>query len=213
MPDAVSVSGTARGAMGKLALAFNTDLTANRIAYAAIFNKPAGTAMTVNANGTLGDQLEIASVSLKLSDLELTASRFSGGGAQPLSAEIDSNSFNLANLSPMINAAAGYDLAGMSEVHVKVTLGNNPPVMDGTVALKQVAMKLGPSQPGAISDLNGTIRLANGSRSGRADELHIRLRARESRGTSRLDQSAEGKLCAEGRFGEARADIREPSGQ
>ena len=162
IPDAVSVSGTARGAMGKLALAFNTDLTANRIAYATIFNKPAGTAMKVNANGTWGDQLEVASLSMKLSDLELTASRFSGGGTQPPSAQIDSNSFNLANLGPMINAAAGYELAGMSEVHVKVTLGNNPPAMDGTVALKQVAMKLGPSQPRAISDLNGTIRLANG---------------------------------------------------
>ena len=84
IPDPVSVSGTARGSFGKLAIALSTDLTANRVAYATIFNKPAGTAMTVNANGTWGEQLEIASVNLKLSDLELTASRFSGGGAQPL---------------------------------------------------------------------------------------------------------------------------------
>jgi hypothetical protein len=49
--DAASVSGTTRGSFGKLAIALNTDLTANRVAYAAIFNKPAATPMTVNANG------------------------------------------------------------------------------------------------------------------------------------------------------------------
>ncbi len=162
IPDAASVSGTARGSFGKLAIVLNTDLTANRVAYSAIFNKPAGTAMTVNANGIWGDQLEIARVSLKLSDLELTASRFSGGGAQPLSVQIDSNSFNLAKLSPMINAAAGYDVAGMSEVHGTVKLGSNPPAMDGTVTLKQVAMKLGPSVQGGISELSGRIRLTDG---------------------------------------------------
>ncbi len=160
--EPATVSGTARGTFGKLAIALSTDLTANRVAYAALFNKPAGTAMTVNANGTWGDQLELASVNLKLSDLELTASRISGGGAQPLSAQIDSNSFNLANLAPMISAAAGYDLAGMSEVHGTVKLGGKAPVMDGTVVFKQLAMKPGPSWHGGISDLNATIRLANG---------------------------------------------------
>ena len=162
IPDVASVSGTVRGTFGKLAIALSTDLTANRVAYTAVFNKPAGTAMTVNANGTWGDQLEIASVNLKLSDLELTASRFFGGGAQPLSAQIDSNSFNLANLSPMISAAAGYDVAGMSEVHGTGKLGSTAPAIDGTVALKQVAVKLGPSWPSGINDLNGRIRFADG---------------------------------------------------
>ncbi len=162
IPDPVSVSGTVRGTFGKLAIALSTDLSGDRVAYAAIFNKPAGTAMTVNANGIWAEQLEIASVNLKLSDLELTASRFSGGGTQPLSAQIDSNSFNLANLSPMINAAAGYGVAGMSEIHGTVKLDTNAPAMDGTVTLKQVAVKLGPSWPGAISDLNGKIRLTDG---------------------------------------------------
>ncbi len=160
IPDPASVSGTARGSFGKLAIALSTDLTANRVAYAAIFSKPAGTAMTINANGTWGDQIEIASVNLKLSDLELTASRFSGfsPGPQPLSAQIDSNSFNLANLGPMISPVAGYDLAGMSEIHGTVKLGANASALEGTVTLKQAAMKLGPSVQGGLSDLNGTIR-------------------------------------------------------
>jgi len=165
IPDPVSVSGSARGSVGKLAIAIGTDLTAARVAYAAIFNKPAGTAMTVNANGTWGDQLEIASASLKLSDLEVTASRFSSfssGGGQPLSAQIDSNSFNLANLSPMITAAAAYGVAGMSEVHGLAKVGGNAPAFDGSVTLKQVALKPGPSWTSGISNLNGTIRFANG---------------------------------------------------
>ena len=160
--DPISVSGTARGSLGKLAVALSTDLTANRIAYATLFDKPAGTAMTVNANGTWSEQLEIASISLKLSDLEMTASRFSGGGAQPLSAQIDTNSFNLANLAPMIPAAAGYGAAGMSAIHGTVKLGDNAPGIDGSVTLKQVALKPGPSWQSGVSDLNGTIRFADG---------------------------------------------------
>jgi uncharacterized protein involved in outer membrane biogenesis len=162
IPDPVSVSGTARGSVGKLAIALGTDLTGARVGYATIFNKPAGTAMTLNANGTRGDALEIASINLKLSDLELTASRFAGGGAQPLSAQIDSNSFNLANLGSMIPAAAGYGVAGMSEIHGTAKVGGNAPAFDGSVALKQVALKPGPSWQSGISDLNGTIQFANG---------------------------------------------------
>ncbi len=169
IPDAASIGGTLRGTVGKLAIALSTDLTANRVAYSTVLSKPAGTAMTVNANGTWGDQLEIASINLKLSDLEVTASRFAGfstGGAQPatqqpLTAQIDSNSFNLANLSPMITAAAAYGVAGTSEVHGAVKLGNNAPAIDGTVTLKQVALKP-PSWQSGVSDLNGSVRFANG---------------------------------------------------
>ena len=210
IPDPVSVSGTARGTVGKLAIALSTDLTADRVAYAKAVSKPAGTAMTVNANGTWGDSLEIASVNLKLSDLELTASRFSGGGAQPLSAQIDTNSFNLANLSSMITAAAGHDVAGMSEIHGTAKLGNNAPAFDGSVTLKQVALKPGPSWQSGISDLNGTIRFANGREVVEPASFHVRFRARESRRTSRIVESARGELRAQGRLGQARTDIREP---
>jgi len=104
----------------------------------------------------------IASINLKLSDLELTASRFAGGGAQPLSTQIDSNSFNLANLSPMIAGVAAYGVAGTSEVHGTVKLANNAPAIDGSVTLKQVALKPAPSWQSGISDLNGTIQFADG---------------------------------------------------
>ncbi|MGD0119921.1 MAG: AsmA family protein, partial [Candidatus Binatus sp.] len=159
--NAADVTGNLGGTIGTLTIAATTDLTANRVVYAPILDKPAGTAMTVNANATWGNHLAITSASAKLSDLELTTSKFSGGGAQPLSMQIDSNSFNLANLSPMISGASRYGLAGMGEVHgiLKVGGGNAP--MAGTVTLKQVAAKL-PSWSGGVSDLNGTVQIADG---------------------------------------------------
>lgn len=161
LPDPVSVGGTLQGTIAKLAFAISTDLTANRVAYVGVFDKPAGTGMTLKANGTWTDQLEVASANLKLADLEMTASRVSVGGPQPLSAQIDTNSFNLANLGPMLPAAAGYGLAGISEIHGSAKLDNGSPVFDATVTLKQVGLKL-PSVASGITDLNGTIRLADG---------------------------------------------------
>jgi uncharacterized protein involved in outer membrane biogenesis len=162
IPDPVSVSGTFQGSLAKIAYAMSTDLTAARVMYTGFFNKPAGTGMTLKANGTWTDQFEIASANLKLADLELTASRFSVGGPEPLSAQIDSNSFSLANLGPMLPPAAGYGLAGTSEIHGSAKLDNGNPVFDATVTLKQVALNLGLSASSGITDLNGTIRLTPG---------------------------------------------------
>jgi uncharacterized protein involved in outer membrane biogenesis len=162
IPDPLSVDGTLQGSLAKIAFAISTDLTAARIAYAGYFNKPAGTEMTLKANGTWTNEFDIASANLKLADLELTASRFSLGGPKPFSAQIDSNSFNLGNLVEMLPPAAGYSLAGMSEVHGVATLENNGPIFDASIMLKQVGLKLGPSWPNGISDLNGTIRFAQG---------------------------------------------------
>src|SRR5882762_814005 len=105
---------------------------------------------------------EIASANLKLGDLELTASRFSVGGPKPLSAQIDSNSFNLANLGQMLPPAAGYGLAGTSEIHGSATLDSSGPIFDATVTLKQAGLKWAPLGPNGITYLNGTIRFTQG---------------------------------------------------
>ncbi len=182
IPDAASVSGTAHGTVATLAIALSTDLTANRVAYTTIFNKPAGTAMTVNVNGTWGDQLQIASVSLKLSDLELTASRISGvTGPQPLSAQIDSNSFNLANLGPMINAAAEHDLAGMSEVHGTRDAESQCADCRWNRDVQAGGVEAGAVGAGRNQRPERQYQLYERRRSRRADKLRFGLRARESR--------------------------------
>lgn len=159
--DAANVSGTLSGTIGTLAIALNTDLTANHVAYAPIFDKPSGTAMTVNTSAVWGDHLGLTSINLKLFDLDVTASKFSGGGTKPFSVQIDSNSFNLANLSTMISGTSQYGLAGMGEVHSALNFSSNPPAMNGTVTLKQFAVKL-PSWTGGVTDLNSTVQLADG---------------------------------------------------
>src|SRR5271170_1082104 len=161
IPNPADVTGTLSGTIGTLAFTMSTDLTANRVAYAPIFEKPAGTAMKVIANATWGNRFEMTGANLQLSDLDLTTGKYSGGVAQPFSMQIDSNSFNLANLSPMISGTSEYGVAGMSEVHGTLTLGQNAPAMNGTVTLKQFAAKL-PSWSGGVTDLNGTVQLANG---------------------------------------------------
>ena len=162
IPDPISISGTVQGSVAKIAFAMSSDLTAERVAYAGLFDKPAGTRMTLKANGSWTDELDIASANLKLADLELTASRFSVGGPQALRAQIDSNSFSLANLAPMLPEAAGYGLAGMAEIHGSARIDNSGPVFDATVTLKKVGLKLGPAVATGITDLNGTIRFTPG---------------------------------------------------
>ena len=112
---------------------------------------------------------EIASANLKLGDLELTASRFSVSGPKPLSAQIDSNSFNLGNLGKMSPPVAGYDLRGMSEIHGSATLDNSGPIFDATVTLKQVGLNWGPVWPSVKRDDPPD----PGTRNNRADQLSI----------------------------------------
>ncbi len=159
IPDPFSVSGTISGSIEKLDFQVSSDLTAARVAYAGFFDKPDGDAAALEAIGSWKNHLELARLDLKLGDLELIASKISLGGAQGISAQLDSNSFNLANLGPVVTAAAPYAASGLSEIHGVATLPDSGPEFDGTVVLKQVALSLGPSFPSRVSDLNGSILL------------------------------------------------------
>ncbi len=162
IPDPIAVAGTAKGAPGKLAITINSDLTSNRIVYGALFNKPAGITMTLAANATMAEYLEIRNANLRLADLALAASGFSSLSAPQISEKIDTNSFNLATLVPMVPAAATYAISGISEVHGLATIGGNAPPFNGTIALKQVSLKPGAPLPGTISDLTGTVDVNQG---------------------------------------------------
>jgi hypothetical protein len=131
---------------------------------------------------------------------------------KPLSAQIDSNSFNLGNLGKMLPPVAGYDLRGMSEIHSSATLDNSGPIFDATVTLKQVGLNWGPVWPSAITDLNGTIRLTQGREIIEMTSLSIGS-ARANFGTNRLGESAERELCVESRLDQVGRIISEPSGK
>jgi uncharacterized protein involved in outer membrane biogenesis len=162
IPNPIAVAGIVKGTFGKLAIAVDSDLSSNRIAYGNLFNKPAGTTMTLAASATMAEHLQIDSANMKLADLALAASDFSSLSAPGISEKIDTNGFNLATLVPMVPAAATYAISGISEVHGVATIGGTGPPFNGTIALKQVSVKPGPPIPGTISDLTGTVQLNNG---------------------------------------------------
>jgi uncharacterized protein involved in outer membrane biogenesis len=162
IPDPIAMAGTVKGTPGKLAITVNADLTSNRIVYGALFSKPAGTTMTLAANATMAEHFEIGSANLKLADLALAASDFSSLSAPQISEKIDTNSFNLATLVPMVPAAATYAISGVSEVHGVAAIGGTGPPFNGTIALKQVSVKPGPPIAGSITDLTGTVAVSNG---------------------------------------------------
>jgi hypothetical protein len=169
IPDPIDVSGIVQGTVANKGFDATAELTASRVAYDKIFSKPAGTAMSVEANGAWTDSLHIASATLKLLDLELTASRISLGASKPAGAQLDSNVFNLASISPMVTPAAAFAMTGQGEVHGNVTLKSGAVAIDATATLKQVAVKPSGEWPPGISEFNGKIRFADGqSRSTRA---------------------------------------------
>lgn len=160
MPDPVSLSGTLKGTPADIAFAANTDLSADRIVYGAAFSKPAGTPMKLKARGRLAaGALAIASATLKLADLELTA--VSLGGGRPPGAQIDTNRFGLSTLAAMAPAAAPLGISGKSEIHGSVALEAGVPDFDAAVALENVALKPARRWPLAITNLNGSVRITH----------------------------------------------------
>ncbi|HYL59247.1 MAG TPA: DUF748 domain-containing protein, partial [Candidatus Acidoferrales bacterium] len=147
IPDPIEISGTVQGTIANTALAATADLTASRVAFGTTFSKPAGTAMSLEANGVWTNNLHLAGATLKLLDLELAASRISIGGSKPAGAQLDSNVFNLASIAPMVAPAAKYALTGQGEVHGVVTSGATGSSIDATATLKQAAAKLGAEWP------------------------------------------------------------------
>ena len=213
IPDAVSVSGTARGSVGKLAIALSTDLTGARVAYATIFNKPAGTAMTVNANGTWGDQLDIASV-----EPEAVRSRVDGEQIcrrrrataecanrfeqlQPRQSKPDDNCGGRVR-------PRGHERSSRHREAWRQRAGYRW-IGDAETSCAEAGAVV--AERSQRSEWHDSFR--QWRRNGRTDQLHLRICARESRRTSRIVKSAQCELCAEGRLGEARADIRQPSAE
>ena len=116
---------------------------------------------------------EIACANLKLGDLELSASRFSVGGPKPLSAQIDSNSFNLGNLGKMLPPVAGYDLRGMSEIHGSATLDNSGPIFRSDGIAETGWFELGAGLAECNYRFERDDPLDPGTRNNRAEQLSI----------------------------------------
>ena len=158
MPDPISIDATLRGSLDDLAFDFTSDLSAARVVYIGLFNKPAGTLLKLVGNGARkGAELAVAKANAKLADLDLSATKVVFGN--PMSAQIDTNRFDLATLGPMIAAMAKYNASGKAEIHAAAQVEAGRPSVEGTIALAGVALKPEGSKLPGITDLSGKVSL------------------------------------------------------
>ena len=168
MPDPVSIEATLKGSLDDLTFEFASDLSAARVVYIGLFNKPAGTLLKAVGNGTKRDgKLGIAKANVKLADLNLTASKVVLGN--PMSAQIDTNRVDLATLGPLIAAMAKYNASGKAEINAAAQVEGGKPSIDGTAALTGVAFKPEGTKLPGITELSGKISMAQNGTGGRAD--------------------------------------------
>ncbi|HEY2662756.1 MAG TPA: AsmA family protein [Candidatus Binataceae bacterium] len=159
MPDPVSIDGALRGSLDDLLFEFASDLSAARVVYIGLFNKPAGTLLKAGGSGARrGGELAIAKANVNLADLDLSATKVVLGN--PMSAQIDTNRFDLATLGPMIAAMAKYNASGKAEIHAAAQVDDGKPSIDGTIALAGVALKPEGTKLPGITDLSGKISMA-----------------------------------------------------
>ena len=166
MPDPVSLQLRADGTVDAVAFEVVADLTSSRIVYLGLFNKPAGMALKVKANGNRrGTALAVSQANLTLADLQAKASNISlDKGA--VSAKVDSNRFSLDSLAKTIAAMAKYDASGKAEMHIDAkVVEDKTPDINGTITLAGVSLKPAGAKVPGITDINSTVKLAGNSAS------------------------------------------------
>ena len=162
IPEPVTVDGTLKGSLQRLAFEIHTDLTKQEIVYAPHFDKPAGVTMVLVARGTgTATGLEAASGELKLATIDLHAAKISID-PPAIDAQLDTNNFSLAEVAALFPPAAGYGPSGSGEIHGTAKFVPGKPNFDGTVVLHQVGLKPGRDNLPAITGLNTTVDFAGG---------------------------------------------------
>ena len=159
VPDPVSMEAKADGTPSALKFHVETDLTPDRVAWAASFDKPASVTLKLSADGSRSDAaLEIAQANVKLGDLEanLRNIKFDNGD---LHARIDTNRFDIASMVKMLPALQKYDASGHAEIHAEVQVAKQQPRATGTVSLENVALTRPDAKKSLVNNLNGDIHL------------------------------------------------------
>ena len=156
----IALRGKLAGTLGALSFDASGDLSANHLAYAPSFDKPAGTTLKFTASGArTAGKIQVRQAKLALSNLQanLTDIAMTKGG---LRARVDTNRFDLAPIARMVSAAQRYHPTGAVEVHCAVAYIDSRPALNGTVALTNLSAAMPDGSTPPVSDLNGTIRMA-----------------------------------------------------
>ena len=154
----LSVEATADGTVAAIKFTATTDLTANQISFGDNFIKPASLPLKASADGTRnGEKIEIGLAEVTLGEIDLKATDIR---LAPVSARVDTNSFDLAPLGKLVPAIAKYDLTGKTEVHVNASLQGGKPFAIGTVVLTSVGLAIPNQKAPPLGGLSGTIKVA-----------------------------------------------------
>lgn len=152
------------GTLSALKFGGSSDLTANQLAYANLFNKPAGVRLSLSVDGSRsGNQLQITRALFKLAGLELTAGDIAVASGS-VSARVDTNRCDLASLGKLVAAMNKYQASGAAEAHLKVKAASGAmPDVNGTVSLAGVTVKPATGAAPPVGNLTGDVRIAGQS--------------------------------------------------
>jgi AsmA protein len=160
LSDEVKLQAKVTGTLDAISFDASSDLSANRVAFAPSFDKPAGTTFKFTASGArTAGKVVVQQADLGLADLQakLTHIVFATGR---VSARVDTNKFDLGPIAELISAAQPYNPTGAAEIHTAISLVNSKPALNGTITLVNVNAAMPDAKTPPVSDLNGTIRLA-----------------------------------------------------
>jgi uncharacterized protein involved in outer membrane biogenesis len=162
----LSATATANGTVDAINFTANTDLTANQVIWQPSFTKPAGTAMTVVANGNRqDDRLALTSVNLTLASVTAAMTHITLAPGH-LSAHIATNDFAIAPVAALLSAATKYHPTGTAMMRSALAINSGQhPTLDGTVTLSGLALTIPEAKGGSasITQLNGPVRLNGNS--------------------------------------------------
>jgi uncharacterized protein involved in outer membrane biogenesis len=159
----VSLTARASGTLARLSMAGALDLTAQAVSYGTWLRKPAGVGFSLDTSGTRSDgKITLSRLAMRIGPLEATASHISFAVGAPLSATIETNRVNLAELAPLFPFAAKYQLSGTGQVNAAIVISNGKPDGSGLVSLQNAGIRALTNGLPAVTGLTGTARFDHG---------------------------------------------------
>jgi len=159
----ISATIVAKGSPARLDFRALSDLSAPRVIYQGVFDKPAGKLLRFTANGALAQRvvtlseatLDLAGLQARISDVSIVGHAWR--------AKLETNRFDLAPLAPMALALARYQVGGSAQAHVAVASGSPSPTADGTLTLSDVGLMMKGGKLPAVSGLSATLTMHGNS--------------------------------------------------
>ncbi len=159
MPDPMTVQARIEGNPRADAFHLAADLSSGRVAWGDAFDKPAGLAFKLGADGSRSDStLEIARAELKLGNLDAKAGKIKFGGGN-LSARVDTNRFDLGSVAKLTPTLRQYNPSGQAEIHSDLSVTPQKTEAKGAVTLKDISFSRPDAKGVLLSNLSGEIRL------------------------------------------------------